>query len=79
VVDFAARPGDAKQAATHANAEMASSSSSAEQRAQPERKKVAKRKIQRRRAVAHRDTGHLPRGWYREQPGGLAFARPFFW
>lgn len=83
VVDFAARPDRATQAsarkATQANDEAATSLSSAEQRAKPERKKVAKRKIQRRRAIADRDVAHLPRGWHREHPTGLAFARPFFW
>lgn len=82
VVDFAAHPSRTTQAASRqamqASAETTSPSSSAEQRARPVRKKVAKRKIQRRRP-ADRDFAHLPSGWYRERPAGLAFAQPFFW
>ncbi len=79
VVDFAARPNDATQTVTHsamqARAEMT------EQSAKPARQKVkvAKRKIKRQRAPVDHDVARLPDTWHRDQPMGLAFARPFFW
>jgi hypothetical protein len=79
VVDFAARPNGATQAANHpatqAHAQMT------EQRAKPARQKVkvAKRKIKRQRDPIDHDIARLPDPWQRDQPMGLAFARPFSW
>jgi hypothetical protein len=80
VVDFAARPNKTQDHVKQANAAMTGKSEAAEQRAKPEpRKKVAKRKIRRQQAPDDRDFAHVPDGWRRDQPTGLAFARPFFW
>ena len=51
----------------------------AEQNAKPARQKVAKRKIKRQRVPVDHDVARLPDAWRRDQPMGLAFARPFFW
>jgi hypothetical protein len=77
VVDFAARTNDAKQAATPAM--QAHAQMTAEQSAKPARQKVAKRKIKRQRVPVDHDVARLPDAWQRDQPMGLAFARPFSW
>jgi hypothetical protein len=78
VVDFAARPNDATQADTNtamqARAQMIGQSATPSQ----QKAKVAKRKIKRQRAPIDHDVARLPDAWHRDQPMGLAFARPFF-
>jgi hypothetical protein len=83
VVDFSTQPDAASQAATErtlqARAEVSAVSTSAQQDAKPARQKVAKRKVKRYREPDARDVAYVPDGWRREQPFGLAFARPFSW
>ncbi len=78
VVDFDARANDATQTATpamQAHAQMTGAPT-----AKPShRQKVAKRKIKRQRDMIDHDVARLPDAWHRDQPMGLAFARPFFW
>jgi hypothetical protein len=80
VIDFAAQPNAATpapgQQTQQARAEM-TGTPTAVQSQKPARQKVAKRKINRRPAD-HDPAYNIPDGW-RQEPTGLAFAKPFFW
>lgn len=76
VVDLAAQSSQPKptDVRTQAHAQLTDAPPSANSKAKPARKKVAKRRINRQD-----DFARMPEAWRQDRNVGFAYARPFFW